>query len=39
MVLGDNGYFYREHGLSEERRLAHEESIRLPMLLRYPPGG
>jgi N-acetylglucosamine-6-sulfatase len=32
----DNGYFYGEHGLSEERRLAYEESIRLPLLVRYP---
>ncbi len=37
MVIGDNGYFYGEHGLSQERRLAYEESIRLPLLLRYPP--
>jgi N-acetylglucosamine-6-sulfatase len=37
MVMGDNGYFYGEHGLSEERRLAYEESIRLPLLVRYPP--
>ncbi len=37
MVVGDNGYFYGEHGLSEERRLAYEESIRLPLLIRYPP--
>lgn len=37
MVIGDNGYFYGEHGLSEERRLAYEESIRLPLLVRYPP--
>lgn len=36
MVIGDNGYFYGEHGLSEERRLAYEESIRLPLLMRYP---
>lgn len=36
IVVGDNGYFYGEHGLSEERRLAYEESIRLPLLLRYP---
>jgi N-acetylglucosamine-6-sulfatase len=36
MVTGDNGYFYGEHGLSEERRLAYEESIRLPLLVRYP---
>ncbi len=37
MVVGDNGYFYGEHGLSQERRLAYEESIRLPLLVRYPP--
>lgn len=37
LLLGDNGYFYGEHGLSEERRLAYEESIRLPLLMRYPP--
>jgi N-acetylglucosamine-6-sulfatase len=37
LVVGDNGFFYGEHGLSEERRLAYEESIRLPLLLRYPP--
>jgi N-acetylglucosamine-6-sulfatase len=37
MLMGDNGYFYGEHGLSEERRLAYEESIRVPLLIRYPP--
>jgi N-acetylglucosamine-6-sulfatase len=37
VLVGDNGYFYGEHGLSEERRLAYEESIRIPLLLRYPP--
>ena len=37
MLVGDNGYFYGEHGLSEERRLAYEESIRVPLLVRYPP--
>jgi N-acetylglucosamine-6-sulfatase len=36
VLTGDNGYFYGEHGLSEERRLAYEESIRLPLLVRYP---
>ncbi len=37
MVLAsDNGYFYGEHGLSVERRLAYEESIRMPLLVRYP---
>lgn len=32
----DNGYFNGEHGLSVERRLAYEESIRMPLLMRYP---
>ena len=36
IFAGDNGYFYGEHGLSFERRLAYEESIRMPLLMRYP---
>lgn len=36
MVAGDHGYFYGEHGLNEERRLAYEESLRIPLLIRYP---
>ena len=36
VLAGDNGYFYGEHGLSVERRLAYEESIRMPLLVRYP---
>jgi len=36
VVAGDHGYFYGEHGLSVERRLAYEESIRIPLLIRYP---
>jgi N-acetylglucosamine-6-sulfatase len=36
VFTSDNGYFYGEHGLSVERRLAYEESIRMPLLLRYP---
>ena len=36
VLAGDNGYFYGEHGLSVERRLAYEESIRMPLLMRYP---
>ena len=36
VFTNDNGYFYGEHGLSVERRLAYEESIRLPLLVRYP---
>ena len=35
VLASDNGYFYGEHGLSVERRLAYEESIRMPLLVRY----
>jgi N-acetylglucosamine-6-sulfatase len=37
VFTSDNGYFYGEHGLSVERRLAYEETIRMPLLVRYPP--
>ncbi len=37
VVTSDHGYWYGEHGLNEERRLAYEEAIRIPMLIRYPP--
>ncbi|MGQ0734028.1 MAG: sulfatase family protein [Acidobacteriota bacterium] len=36
VFTSDHGYFYGEHGLSEERRLAYEETIRIPLLVRYP---
>lgn len=36
VVTGDHGYFYGEHGLSVERRLAYEEGIRIPLLVRHP---
>jgi arylsulfatase A-like enzyme len=36
IFVGDEGYFYGEHGLSVERRLAYEESARIPLLMRYP---
>jgi N-acetylglucosamine-6-sulfatase len=36
VVTGDHGFFYGEHGLGEERRLAYEEAIRIPLLMRYP---
>ena len=32
----DHGFWYGEHGLNEERRLAYEEAIRIPLLIRYP---
>jgi arylsulfatase A-like enzyme len=37
MFTSDNGYFFGEHGLSVERRLPYEESIRAPLIVRYPP--
>jgi N-acetylglucosamine-6-sulfatase len=37
VFTSDHGYFYGEHGLSVERRLAYEEGIRIPLLMRYPP--
>jgi arylsulfatase A-like enzyme len=36
LFLGDNGYFFGEHGLGPERRFAYEEGIRAPFALRYP---
>jgi arylsulfatase A-like enzyme len=36
LFLGDNGYFFGEHGLGPERRFAYEEGIRAPFLMRYP---
>ena len=37
VFTSDHGYFYGEHGLNEERRLAYEETIRVPLVIRYPP--
>ncbi len=37
VFTSDHGYWYGEHGLDEERRLAYEEAIRIPLLIRYPP--
>jgi N-acetylglucosamine-6-sulfatase len=37
VFTSDHGYFYGEHCLSVERRLAYEEAIRIPLLIRYPP--
>ena len=35
IFTSDNGFFWREHGLSD-KRWAYEESIRDPLLMRYP---
>lgn len=37
VFAGDHGYWYGEHGLNEERRLAYEEGLRIPLIVRYPP--
>lgn len=43
VFTSDNGYWYDEHALSNERRLPYEESIRTPLIIRYDaaegPGG
>ena len=36
VVTSDHGYFYGEHELNDERRLAYEESVRIPLVIRYP---
>ena len=36
LFTSDNGFFYGEHGLSLERRLPYEESVRTPLIIRYP---
>lgn len=36
VFTSDNGFFYGEHGLSLERRLPYEESVRTPLILHYP---
>ena len=36
VFTSDEGYFYGEHGLSVERRLAYEESVRVPLFARWP---
>jgi N-acetylglucosamine-6-sulfatase len=37
LFTSDNGFFFGEHGLTDERRLPYEESIRNALLVRYPP--
>jgi len=36
VFTSDNGYFLGEHNLGDKRAL-YEESLRIPMLVRYPP--
>jgi len=36
LFLGDNGFFFGEHGLGAERRFPYEEGIRTAFFARYP---
>jgi arylsulfatase A-like enzyme len=38
VFAGDNGYYHGEHGLGD-KRTAYDESLRIPLLVRYPPLG
>lgn len=35
IYLGDNGFLFGEHGLID-KRCAYEESIRIPLIMRFP---
>ena len=35
VFAGDNGYFHGEHGLGD-KRLAYNESMRIPLIMRFP---
>ena len=37
IFTSDHGYFYGEHDLDAERRLAYEETARIPLIVRDPP--
>ena len=36
LFLGDNGFFFGEHGIGPDRRFGYEEGIRSPLTVRYP---
>src|SRR5207248_10464771 len=36
VFTSDNGYFWGEHGGLGDKRWAYEESIRIPLIVRYP---
>jgi len=38
VFAGDNGYYLGDHGLGDKRS-AYDESMRIPMLMRYPRSG
>ncbi|MCF7848667.1 MAG: sulfatase [Kiritimatiellales bacterium] len=37
VFTSDNGFLQGEHGIFNQKRVAFEESIRIPLLMRYPP--
>ncbi len=37
LYTSDNGYLMGEHGQIDDKRWAYEESVRVPLLVRYPP--
>ena len=37
IFTSDNGYLFGEHGLFMNKRVPYEESLRIPLLMRYPP--
>ncbi|MFM1770041.1 MAG: hypothetical protein RJA22_2570 [Verrucomicrobiota bacterium] len=38
VYTSDNGYLFKEHGLGD-KRAAYDESLRVPLIVRYPPLG
>jgi arylsulfatase A-like enzyme len=36
IFLSDNGYMLGEHGIREDKRLPYMESVRIPLLMRWP---
>jgi N-acetylglucosamine-6-sulfatase len=36
IFASDNGFLFGEHGLFMNKRMAYEESLRIPLLMRYP---
>jgi N-acetylglucosamine-6-sulfatase len=36
VLMSDNGYFFGEHGLTHERRLPYEESVKCPLIISHP---
>lgn len=37
ILVGDNGLLLGEHGIVRDKRVGYEESIRVPLIVRYPP--